>query len=93
MTDTTGLLCIGGPCARRRYTAKGHFLHVQMPQESSAHALGLCSVPEVSTSHVEVYERRTFHTPDGDISVWVPEGQTSKDTMMQLLATYESSAA
>ena len=35
------------------------------------------------------YREETFYTPQGDVSFWVPEGQTLLDTITMLLESYE----
>jgi hypothetical protein len=35
------------------------------------------------------YRSEVFHTPQGDVSFWTPEGQTPLETITLLLETYE----
>jgi hypothetical protein len=68
------MLCVGGPHAGRRYDAKpGTGFVVPVLKESAA--LYPMRLDETTVEHVE-YRSEIFRTNDGDVSFWVPAGQT-----------------
>lgn len=80
-------LCVGGPLAGLRYEAA----------PGSGFAVPVITDRTFVNSYNEVqpeferheYRRETFHTPQGDVSMWIPAGQTPLQTITMLLETYE----
>lgn len=70
------LLCVGGPLDRKRHgpTNQPGF---------TATMLGVDGFKPVR------YQMEIFHTPQGDVSFWVPEGQTPLETIKLLLSSYQ----
>jgi hypothetical protein len=91
MTDYVSMLCVGGPLAGRRYDAQPGAGFVTPVRTSSlaefdpSHYMPNATVSVVLTH----YRAETFHTPQGDVAFWTPEGQTALETITLLLETYE----
>jgi hypothetical protein len=95
MTDHKSMLCVGGPRSGVRYAVlHGSGFRVPIRQQTT----------ESDPDHVDYrpnkvkvefadYREETFHTPQGDVSFWVPNGQTPLETITLLLETYEASIA
>jgi len=82
---TRPLLCVGGPLAGERKTILyGDRL---LGEERVAFAQ---FNPRLATHYVE-YRRQIFGTPQGDLSFWIPVGQTPMETMRLLCEAYERS--
>lgn len=89
MTDTR--ICVGGPYAGKRFAVDGHRdrFRLQVPQIPSA-TFGEYPQEPVASEMV-TYRKDTFHTADGNLTVWVPEGQKPIETMRLLLEAYQRS--
>jgi hypothetical protein len=83
------MLCVGGPEAGRRYhAARGSGFRVAV--RGPLPPLNLSEAVAAEVSHEIVsYRAEYFHTPQGDVTFWVPEGQTPLETMTILLECYE----
>lgn len=88
MSNHKSMLCIGGPRARERYAVlHGTGFRVPVPERLSVtDPVGDALKVEYFDYHAEV-----FHTPQGDVSFWVPVGQTPLETITMLLEAYERS--
>jgi hypothetical protein len=87
MNTRKSYLCIGGPCAGKRYRHDGDCFNVaERPPLSIAMGPGPTSIETIKTT---TYVRQKFHTEGNITEVWVPEGQTASQTMELLLETYE----
>ena len=86
------MLCVGGPSAGKRYaTLFGNgFIVPEMrdgPMNDPLHEEYQPNKPPAP--HFTRYRREVFRTNEGDVSFWVPEGQTQLQTITLLLETYE----
>ncbi|MGH6923623.1 MAG: hypothetical protein ACRED5_07775 [Propylenella sp.] len=94
MADQKSMLCVGGPRAGRRYAVL-HGSGFRVPIKSDVPENDPRSPEWQPNKPVKVefadYREETFHTPQGDVSFWVPEGQTPLETIKALLETYEGS--
>ena len=84
-------LCVGGPRGGRRVAVRdGSGFRVPVldtgPLTSSDFLPDDMAVGSVSFT---TYRAESFHTPQGDVEFWVPEGQTTLETFTLLLETYE----
>jgi hypothetical protein len=82
MSDRKSMLCVGGPRAGKRYTilhGSGFVVPVSEDLQSDRPA----------SIELRSYRAEVFHTPQGDVSFWVPAGQTPLETITLLLETYE----
>lgn len=86
MTDHKSMLCIGGPRDGQRYAVL-HGTGFRVPIAKPV------AVDAPQSDYVEVefadYRAESFHTPQGDVSFWVPAGQTPLETITMLLQSYE----
>jgi len=83
-------LCVGGPCAGQKYdTPRSRFEVPINPKPPLGGGSGVDPVVVKSVTYVE----ETFHTAQGAITFWVPQGQSWFDTMVLLLEAYESTLA
>lgn len=83
-------LCVGGPLGGKRYAilyGTGFTVPVyeEMPDPES---LDYQPNKPVKVENIR-YREETFRTQEGDVSFFVPEGQTPFETMTLLLETYE----
>lgn len=81
-------LCVGGPHAGQKYDIKGNHFNVPIKKAGST----LSTSPNdlvVETVETMTYVEETFHTHQGDITFWIPLGQTWFETMTLLLEAYE----
>jgi hypothetical protein len=91
MPDKKSMLCVGGVRARQRYAVLyGSGFRVPIMEDESAENHNL-NPPETVKVEFADYREETFHTPQGDVSFWVPEGQTPLETITMLLEAYEHS--
>lgn len=93
MPDKKSFLCVGGPLAGRRYEPQSK-LGFRVPVRSERAADADPSSPDYQPNkpvsyEIAEYREETFHTPEGDISFWVPYRQTAGETITLLLETYE----
>lgn len=89
------MLCIGGPHDGKRFAShRGAGFRVPVLPDriildgdsfTRGQLEGLLA--EIETVQ---YRAETFRTPQGDVSFWVPEGQTPLETITLLLETYEA---
>jgi hypothetical protein len=88
------MLCVGGPRDGERFSVPRNERGFRAPIIETAkiddwNARDLQQPVAVASKFVE-YREETFHTPQGDVSFWVPEGQTSLQSITMLLEAYES---
>lgn len=90
-------LCVGGPHAGMKYKIDGHHFSVpiNMPKMADALPADLRSLKDFekwastpTTVETVTYKEEKFYTPQGSITFWVPDGQTSYETMVLLLEGY-----
>lgn len=84
MTEKQPMLCVGGP-KDGAMLAILHGTRMRMPVYGPMAEYD----PRKPTEFCD-YRIETYRTPDGDISVWVPEGQTPLQTMRMLLDSYSA---
>lgn len=77
-------LCVGGPLAGQKYDAPGNNFKVPIQESASTSEIYDNVVIKTIT-----YIEETFRTHQGDITFWIPQGQTWFDTMILLLDGYE----
>lgn len=81
MTVHKSMLCVGGTRAGERYAIlHGTGFRVPVKQDKPNKS------PQIEFTD---YRAEIFHTPEGDVSFWVPAGQTPLETITLLLETYE----
>jgi len=86
-------LCIGGPCAGKKYDAVlygNHFKVTVLPTTIPSTVFDTTDTP--TEIKFVTYEIETFHTPECAVQFWVPEGQKPFETMKLLLESYEKTA-
>lgn len=87
MTDHISMLCIGGPHSGQRFAVRGgNGFRVAV---SPCTSVGDPTKSESVTVAFTDYRAEFFHTPQGDVSFWVPVGQTPLQTLTILLEVYE----
>jgi len=90
--DTTkALLCVGGPRAGQRMailhgTGFSVAVRPDVPENDPAHA---DFKPNRQVTEFTSYREEIFHAPEGDVSFWVPTGQSQQQTILMLLEVYE----
>lgn len=84
-------LCVGGPKDGLRVAVKdGTCFTVAVSERRSVRDFSSVEdVPTVVKTDCVTYREETFHSDGGDLAVWVPEGQTTFDTVQRLLIFYE----
>jgi hypothetical protein len=93
MADHKSMLCVGGGRAGQRYAAlSGSGFRVPIKPYASENDP---NHPDWRPNkpvkiHLADYREETFHTPQGDVSFWVPNGQTQLETITMLLEAYET---
>jgi hypothetical protein len=92
MTEHKSMLCVGGPRGGRRYAIL-HGVGFTVPVKLDASANDPSSEDYQPNKPVKVeftdYRSEVFHTPQGDVSFWVPANQTPLETITLLLEVYE----
>jgi hypothetical protein len=96
MSDHKSMVCVGGPRSGQRFAildGNGFRVPVQIEQGSAADPFSPDYQPNrpVNVEFTD-YHAEQFHTPQGDVSFWVPVGQTPLETITLLLEHYEASA-
>ncbi len=93
MAEHKSMLCIGGPLDGKRFAAQSGAgfrvpvrLETSMADPNSADYQPNAQVPVEITG----YKSEVFHTPQGDVSFWVPTRQTPLETITMLLEAYEA---
>jgi hypothetical protein len=93
MTTHKSMLCVGGPLGGKRYAVRPNLTGFAVPIQISCAGTTPQDVdyrPNVSPPvEISYYHAETFHTPQGDVEFWVPDGQTPLETIMLLLDVYE----
>lgn len=90
MGSHKSMLCIGGPRAGRRYAIlHGTGFRVPIAEQIPVDPAGQ-EREDVKIEFAD-YRAEVFHTPQGEVSFWVPAGQTPLDTITMLLEAYERS--
>ena len=92
MADQKSMLCVGGPRAGQRYAVlygSGFRVPIKpdVPENDPQSPEWQPNKP-VKVEFAD-YREETFHTPQGDTSFWVPQGQTPLETITMLLEAYE----
>lgn len=95
MSDHKSMLCVGGPRSGQRYAilhGAGFRVPVQQPAPEIDDPTSENYRPNnpVKVEFTD-YRAELFHTPQGDVSFWVPAGQTPLETITLLLESYERS--
>lgn len=86
MANAKSLLCIGGPYSGRHVElVNGNRFNAELPRLGAAVRL-----PFAHRSIAYVEQR--IRTSDGDVSFFVPEGQSARETISLLLDAYEKLA-
>jgi hypothetical protein len=88
MSEQKSRLCVGGPQAGKRYDAILHGSGFLVPAKMETSAARPTSDP-VKVEFTD-YRAEVFHTPQGDVSFWVPAEQTPLETITLLLDYYEN---
>lgn len=91
MTEKHSDLCVGGPLDGKRFTAaRGSGFRVPVCKEPMPDPASIDYLPNATVTVVDQrYRSEAFHTPQGDVTFWVPEGQTPLQTITRLLKVYE----
>lgn len=92
MKEHQSLLCVGGPNAgQRRAVLHGTGFRTPILKDMPVMVRwNPNEMPEAPTAYDFVeYRAEYFHTPQGDVSFWVPFQQTPLETITLLLETYE----
>ena len=89
------MLCIGGPLAGQRHAThkESGFLYPikeDIAANDQSHPDWQPNEPVAAV--VGRYREDRFHTPQGDVSFWVPQDQTPLETITMLLESYERTA-
>ena len=81
------ILCVGGPRAGRRLKAeKGSGFFVAVLDQVAEQDPSSSKTVKVDYTN---YHAEVFTTAQGDVSMWVPDGQTHLETITMLLDAYE----
>jgi hypothetical protein len=93
MNNHKSMLCIGGPRDGQRYAilhGTGFRVPVQQPDPELDDPTSENYRPNKPIKiEFTDYRAELFHTPQGDVSFWVPVGQTPLETITMLLESYE----
>lgn len=92
MESSRSYLCVGGPKSGERVSPnpEKRFIADILPPMGMARVSGPPDINEPVSLTVEriEYVNEHFVTPEGKITLWVPEGQTPLETLEVLLDTY-----
>jgi len=91
LNEHKSMLCVGGPRAGERFESHhGSGFRVPILRElPDAISTDYRSIKETVEIAFTDYHEQTFHTPQGDVSFWVPIDQTPLETITLLLEAYE----
>ena len=87
-------LCVGGPLDGKRYHETKHNNFRAFYQKPQFATFDPVMVPLEKFATIEsiIYNMEIFKSTDGDIAIWVPEGQSLFETMKMLLEGYARDA-
>src|SRR5262245_23814399 len=84
-------VCVGGPLAGQRFQSfsENGFVVPKLDQSVFRADIGPAGGRSPPVTYFR-YRDETFNTPEGPMIVWAPEGQTIRETMQELLTTYQN---
>lgn len=88
MATKKSWLCVGGPMAGRRYETDSNS-SFRVAVRSPMPMVIRDAIEEPTTVETVVYIAQRFGTQQGHVSFWVPEKQTTLETLTLLLDCYE----
>lgn len=89
MATKKSWLCVGGPMAGRRYATESNSSFRVAVRSPMPMVIGPAAMEEPTAVETVVYIVQRFGTQQGHVSFWVPEKQTTLETITLLLDCYE----